>query len=106
MVAAESHIRRVNEGQTMAGIKWSRGDKAKAKALLKSIADKVGGWQALADELGMTSDGSRGTVQAWHRRGRVSLEYVAAVRNLASKHNLECALGALNPQAKHLETVQ
>lgn len=43
------------------GIKWSRKDRARAKQLIKAIADKAGGWQSLADKLGMEADSSRAT---------------------------------------------
>lgn len=88
------------------GIKWSRKDRASAQKLIKAIADKAGGWQSLADKLGMEADSSRATVQAWHRRGRVSLEYAAPVRNIARELEIPCELGELNPQAKHVEAVQ
>lgn len=87
----------------MAALKWSRRDKRRAQEILKQLADHYGGWQSLADELGMSADGSRGTVQAWHRRGRVSLAQIQSVRELAHRAGISCTLAELSPQAKHLE---
>lgn len=84
-------------------VKWSRRDKLRCQTLVKQLADKLGGWQALADELGMEGDSSRATAQSWHRRGRISIAYAAQVRDLARKHEIECALSDLSPQAKHVE---
>lgn len=90
----------------MIAIRWTRKDRLRAKQLLKDLAEKVNGWQGIADALGMVADGSRGTVQQWHKRGRVSLAYAAAVRDLAKTHGIECSLAELNPQAKLVETAQ
>lgn len=88
------------------GIKWSRKDRASAQKLIKRIADAAGGWQSLADKLGMEADSSRATVQAWHRRGRVALVYAAPIQKIAAEHEIPCELGELNPQAKHMEALQ
>lgn len=89
-----------------AGLNWTRRDKMRAKAILKALADKAGGWQGIADALGMDVDSSRATVHSWHRRSRVSLQYAANVRDLARKHEISCELSELSPQAKHLENVK
>lgn len=89
-----------------AGLSWTKRDKARAKQVVKQLADKLGGWQAMADALNMPGDSSRATVQSWHRRGRVSMHYAAKIRDLARKHDISCELAELSPQAKHLETLQ
>ena len=50
-----------------------------------------------------SSDSSRATVQAWHRRGRVSLAYLQPVVDAARKADIQCSPAELSPQAKHLE---
>ncbi len=86
-----------------ATLKWSRADKVRAQTILKKLADAYKGWQGLADELGMKADSSRATVQAWHRRGRVSFLYAGAVAALATTNGTPCTAGDICPQAKHLE---
>lgn len=84
-------------------LKWSRRDKLRCQDLVKQVADKVGGWQAMADALGVDGESNRATAQAWHRRGRISLVYASLVRDLARKHGITCSLSDLSPEAKHVE---
>ncbi|HEY3434287.1 MAG TPA: hypothetical protein VGK41_01405 [Solirubrobacterales bacterium] len=70
------------------------------------MADEIGGWQQLADKLGMTADSSRATVQAWHRRGRIPVAYVPSIHQFAVEAGIDCQPGYLSPQAKHLETAK
>lgn len=88
-----------------AGLSWSRRDKKRAQHLVKQLAEKFGGWQGLADELGMESESSRAVVHAWHSRGRVPLVWAAPVRDLARGNGIDCTLSELSPQAKHLENM-
>lgn len=76
---------------------WSRRNKTHTKRMLKRIGDAAGGWQALADSLGMTAESSRSTVQSWHARGRVPLTYVGAIRETALKHGISCEASELAP---------
>lgn len=82
---------------------WTRRDKRRAQEILKKVSDHYGGWQGIADKLGLSAEGSRATVQAWHRRGRVSLAQIHPVRELARKAGIPCTLTELSPQAKHME---
>lgn len=84
-------------------VNWTRRDKRRCQDLVKQVADKVGGWQALADAVGADGESNRATAQSWHRRGRISIAYAAQVRDLARKHDIECSLSDLSPQAKQLE---
>ena len=86
-------------------IKWSRRDKRRAQEVLSLLNKHYGGWQKLADELGMTARSSRSTTQAWYRRGRVSLPYLQPTIELARRAGIACTPGELSPQAKHLEKV-
>ena len=82
---------------------WTRRDKSRAQQILRRIAKHYGGWQAIADQLGMSADSSRATVESWHRRGRVSLPYAVAVRKLGEAAGIDCSARELSPQARHLE---
>ena len=84
-------------------LKWSRRDKKRAQEVLKQLAERLGGWQALADSLGMQADSSRATVQAWHRRGRVPVTQLQQVLTLAGAAEVQCTAAELSPQARHLE---
>ena len=86
-----------------AEIKWSRRDKKRAQEVLKQLSEHHGGWQGLADALGMQADSSRATVQAWHRRGRVPVPQLQPILNLARAADVKCTLAELSPQARHLE---
>lgn len=84
-------------------LKWSRRDKKRAQEVLKQLSDHHGGWQALADALGMQAESSRATVQAWHRRGRVPVTQLQQVLALAAAADITCTAAELSPQARHLE---
>ena len=84
-------------------LKWSRRDKKRAQEVLKQLSDHHGGWQALADALGMQAESSRATVQAWHRRGRVPVAQLQQVLTLAAAAEVACTAAELSPQARHLE---
>lgn len=84
-------------------LKWSRRDKKRAQEVLKQLSDHHGGWQALADALGMQAESSRATVQAWHRRGRVPVPQLQQVLTLAAAAEVACTAAELSPQARHLE---
>ena len=84
-------------------LKWSRRDKKRAQEVLKQLSEHHGGWQGLADALGMQADSSRATVQAWHRRGRVPVAQLQQVLTLAGAAEVQCTAAELSPQARHLE---
>jgi hypothetical protein len=86
-------------------LKWTRLDKKHARAVLKQLADHLGGWQAMADAMDMTADSSRATVQAWHGRGRVPVAQLPAVIKLLRDAGIECTASELSPQARQLEAI-
>lgn len=80
--------------------KWSKASIQRCQSIL-SVASHGIGWQGMADALKVPS---RATVFSWFSRGRVPLEYCAAVVELAKANGLTCTAGELHPGAKALET--
>lgn len=88
----------------MAAIKWTRADRLRVRSVMKLLYKKLG-WQGIADRLELEADGSRGTVEAWSRRGRVPVAHVTALCKLveAELPDTPVTPSMLNPQARHLE---
>lgn len=64
---------------------WSKAQQVRARQKLKTIADHNGGWAGMAKALG--NDLTRAAVQAWYSRGRVTVQYAAAVVKLAPENS-------------------
>lgn len=72
-------------------IQWNAKDKKRAKAIIKAIAIECDGVAKMADKLGLES---RQVLTNWSVRGRVPIQFVNAVLELAPAH--------INAEPRHL----
>ena len=73
---------------------WTLRRAARAGSLLRQLADKCGGFQAIADALGIEK---RATVHAWYTRRRVPIDRIDPLIILAERHGLTIVPSDLAP---------
>lgn len=84
---------------------WTKKDEKTARAVLRKIAEAVGSWQALANLLRIES---RATTHKWQTRGRVPVQYCAALARIARENSVtlpgggEVTASLFNPGARAL----
>lgn len=69
---------------------WTKKDEKTARAVLRKVADAVGGWQALATKMGLKD---RAVPHKWQSRGRVPAVHCPALTRIANENGVKLSNG-------------